>query len=313
LKILILGYSKLVKKRILNYFKKKNFSISIASISHKDKIKNILKQYNSYDTALKNSKADIVYISLPNSMHFEWAFKALKLNYHVIVDKPICDTNIELNKLINLSYKKNKLLSEATFFNYHSQFEKLKKNINNLEDIKKIRCDFVIPMPKKNSILRSNLLKGGVLMDMGPYASSIARIFLKEKIFSKKVTTRINKNTLITSIKFVIRYKTQTYSGKFQFGGKYSNRLIIYFKNSSLTLNRVFSPPADQNLEIIRINNKVIFKEKIKKDDCFKKYFNEVITKIKKKDYDFFIDQMRFDNNFRNKVLKSKTSVKKSL
>jgi len=306
MKILLLGYSNLAKKRLLDFFTKTKINISIASISHKEKIKNISKQYNSYDFALKNSDADLVYISLPNSLHFKWAFKALKMGYHVIVDKPLCETSHELNKLIDLSYKNNKLLSEATFFNYHIQFIKMIKLIGNLDDVKKIKCNFTIPMPAKNSILQSKSLKGGALMDMGPYASSIARIFFNEKIFSKKVFIKKNKNKLITSLKFSINYKSKIYLGNFKFGGIYKNEIHVYNKNSILQLNRVFSPPSKKILELIIKSNKSTINYKIKKDDCFAKFFNEVLIKIKKKDYHFFINQMRFDNDFRNKVLKVK-------
>ena len=306
MKILLLGYSNLAKKRLLDFFTKTKINISIASISHKEKIKNISKQYNSYDFALKNSDADLVYISLPNSLHFKWAFNALKMGYHVIVDKPLCETSHELNKLIDLSYKNNKLLSEATFFNYHIQFIKMIKLIGNLDDVKKIKCNFTIPMPVKNSILQSKSLKGGALMDMGPYASSIARIFFNEKIFSKKVFIKKNKNKLITSLKFSINYKSKIYLGNFKFGGIYKNEIHVYNKNSILQLNRVFSPPSKKILELIIKSNKSTINYKIKKDDCFAKFFNEVLIKIKKKDYHFFINQMRFDNDFRNKVLKVK-------
>ena len=312
MKILLLGYSNLARKRLLPFFEKSKINVSIASLSYKKKIKNISKQYNSYDLALKNSDADLVYISLPNALHFKWAFKALKLHYHVLVDKPLCESVYELNKLIDLSYKNKKLLAEATFFNYHSQFYTLIGLINNFNDIKKIKCNFTIPMPEQNSLLRSEPLKGGVLMDMGPYASAIARLFLNEKIFSKKVSMQINKNNLITSIKFLIRYRSKTYSGNFKFGGIYKNELNVYEKDNILTLKRVFSPPSNQSLKLIVKSKKKIINYNIKKDDCFSNFFIEVCKRIEKKDYHFFINQMKFDNNFRNKILKDIKITQKS-
>jgi len=306
LKILLLGYSNLARKRLLPFFKKRKINVSIASLSYEKKIKNISKQYNSYDFALKNSDADLVYISLPNALHFKWAFKALKLRYHVVVDKPLCDSVYELNKLIDLSYKNKRLIAEATFFNYHSQFNTLIKHIDNFDDIKKIKCNFTIPMPAQNSLLRSKTFKGGVLMDMGPYASSVARFFLNEKILSKKVLTCVNKNNLITSLKFLIRYKSKTYSGCFKFGGIYKNELNIHEKDNILTLGRVFSPPSNQVLKLTVRSKKKIINYNINKDDCFGNFFTEVCKRIKKRDYYFFTNQMKFDNNFRNKILKEK-------
>ena len=81
------------------------------------------------------------------------------------------------------------MLVEATYFNYHSQIKKTKKLFNQKEK-KIIEASFTIPMPKKNSILLSKKLGGGVLMDMGPYISSIPRLFKLTKVISKTISSR---------------------------------------------------------------------------------------------------------------------------
>ena len=105
MKILILGYSDLSKRKIIPTLKKnfKNIRISISSNS-KSKIDNI-EWYNNYEEALKKSKADIVYISTHNSKHYFWAKKSLNYNYHVIIDKPIT-LNHENNRFNMFSKKK---------------------------------------------------------------------------------------------------------------------------------------------------------------------------------------------------------------
>ena len=50
--------------------------------------------------------------------------KALLLGYHVIIDKPICNKLSETKKLIKIAKTNRKLLSEATFYNYHNQIKK---------------------------------------------------------------------------------------------------------------------------------------------------------------------------------------------
>ena len=304
MKILLLGYSNLAKKRIIKYFIRKKYKFEVASISHLKKIKNASIQYSCYDTALKKSQADIIYISLPNSFHYKWANKALSLGYHVVVDKPLCGSVFELNKLIKLSIKNNKLLTEATFFNYHEQFSKTLKLIKNSSKINKIYCNFTIPMPKKNSILQSSDLNGGALMDMGPYAASIARIFCDEKIINKNFYLEKKKKNLITSFKISINYRSKVLIGTFKFGGAYKNKLEIYTNNDLITLNRVFSPPANENLYLTIKTKKILTKHKIKKDDCFANFFNEVVKNIKNNNNDFYIPRIIFDNNFRNIVLK---------
>ena len=304
MKILLLGYSNLAKKRIIKYFIRKKYKFEVASISHLKKIKNASIQYSCYDTALKKSQADIIYISLPNSFHYKWAYKALSLGYHVVVDKPLCGSVFELNKLIKLSIKNNKLLTEATFFNYHEQFSKTLKLIKNSSKINKIYCNFTIPMPKKNSILQSSDLNGGALMDMGPYAASIARIFCDEKIINKNFYLEKKKKNLITSFKISINYRSKVLIGTFKFGGAYKNKLEIYTNNDLITLNRVFSPPANEYLYLTLQQKEELIIHKIKKDDCFANFFDEVIKNIKENNNKFYIHRIKFDNHFRNKVLK---------
>ena len=152
----------------------------------KKKIDGIKKQFTSYELALKNCKPNIVYISLPNSKHFVWAKKSLNLRYNTIVDKPITSNKKQLSELIDLSKKNKRLLVESTFFNYHLQMKKIIK-IYRDNKYKKIYAKFIIPKPDRKSILMSKNLQGGVLMDMGPYISSIPRLFNLKNLKKKKL------------------------------------------------------------------------------------------------------------------------------
>ena len=122
MKVLIVGYSKIVKKRVIPYFNQSNIKYEIASRSKRKLNKNAQNWYHGYSAGLNNSDAKIVYISLPNSMHFLWAKNFLKKNFHVIVDKPICKNIKQMNELLKLSNKKKLLISESIFFYYHRQF-----------------------------------------------------------------------------------------------------------------------------------------------------------------------------------------------
>ena len=53
----------------------------------------------------------------------------------------------------------------------------------------------------------SKKLQGGVLMDMGPYISSIPRLFNLKNLIKKRIKVIKNKDKLIMSIKFLMNYK----------------------------------------------------------------------------------------------------------
>ena len=301
MKVLILGYSNIVRKRVLSVLKQKKIKIFVASKSYKEKISGIKKQFKSYDQALKKCKPTLVYISLPNSKHFEWAKKCLKYKCNTIVDKPITSNENQLDELIDLSKKNKKLLVESTFFNYHTQMKKIIK-IHKNDRYKKIYAKFIIPKPDKKSILMSKKLQGGVLMDMGPYISSIPRLFNFKSLLKKKIKITKNKKKLIMSMNFLINFKEGEYRGIFKFGGKYKNEISISNINKKSYIKRVFSPPDNENL-ILKITSKKKQKIiKLNKDNCFKNFFTEVIKIINEKKYSFYYDRMRHDAFFRNSL-----------
>jgi NDP-hexose-3-ketoreductase len=301
---LLIGYSNIVRKRIINVLSKNKLYFSVASKSFTQKIKGAKKQFENYDDALLNSGANIAYISLPNSMHFYWAKKALLLGYHVIIDKPICYRLSETRKLIALAKKKRKLLSEAIFFNYHEQIKKIVGLTRKTKEINKVNTNFTIPLPSNKSILMSKKLQGGVIMDMGPYAASIHRIFFNQNITYSKISFKKNKNYLPTSFKLKIKYKEKSYSGLFKFGGRYMNEIEIFTNKKKLSVERVFSPPDDLKLNLKILKNFKTRINKIKKDNCFENYLFELIKKINNKKYSYYYKQIESDHMFREKIEK---------
>ena len=302
-KILLIGYSNLARRRLIKTFIKKKILFSVASKSFKKKIYGAYNQFDNYDKALKFSNADLVYLSIPNSMHFNLAKKILNYGYHLIVDKPITTNPGELKTLINIANKNNLMLSEAVFYNYHRQFNYLKKFCGNLKKIEQIFVNFTIPTPKPKSLLASRELCGGALMDMGSYAASIQRIFFKEKINDKNIIIKKNKNGLVTSFDIFFKYETKVLIGTFRFGGEYRNDIFVKLKNKTIEVSRLFSPPDNINLNI-KINNKNKVKNiKIKKDNCFENYLSEVIKNIKLKKFKYYQSNLIKDENVRLKII----------
>ena len=122
----------------------------------------------------------------------------------------------------------------------------------------------------------SKKLHGGVLMDMGPYISSIPRLFNLRSLLKKRINIKYNKEKLIVSIKFLMNFKNGNYNGVFEFGGDYKNQLKVSDNNKTCIVKRVFSPPNNENLSLRLIYKKTKKNIKLKKDNCFKNFFTEV-------------------------------------
>ena len=304
MKILILGYSSIFKKRILNVFIKNNIKFCIASKSSVQKEKKAFSWYRNYNYALNQSNADLVYISLPNSFHYYWAKKALNKNYHVIVDKPISENYSQAKNLIKIAKRKKKLLAEATFYNYHKQFDKAIKSLNGIKNIKLINTNFIIPMPKKNSFRMSKKLSGGCLMDMSSYAAATARLLGSGKLLKMHTNVNKNKQGLIISFNVFCKFKENYYFGFFCFGGEYRNNMILFSKKKHIELNNVFSPPSNKSLKILIKQKNSFYINKIKKCDVFENFFKQVKYYYNKKKYDFYYNTILTDAKFREKLIK---------
>jgi predicted dehydrogenase len=301
MKILILGYSDFVQRRVIPILLStyKHFKIAIASISKKPKAKEKnFFWYNNYRNAIELFKPDIVYISLPNSLHYFWGIEVLKKSINLIIDKPITLKLNHLKKLISLAAKYRVVLAEATIFNYHPQINEAIKIAGGLSKIEVIQSNFCIPQPLNNNIKMSKILGGGVNHDMGPYAAGSFRIFFKK--FPEKIQVLSNSNgNIIKDLAVQAKFKNKISYSYFSFGKEYKNDLLIFTKNKIIKINSIYSPnPLLNSLIKIRENNKTR-EILIKPNSTFKIFFEIFLNSLKRKNFHFFIKDMLFDAKFR--------------
>ena len=305
MKILILGYSNLTKRKIIPALKKINgLKFDIASVTSSPVNNGHTSWYRNYKEALSSSSAKIVYVSLVNSLHYRFINEAISLGKHVIVDKPIALDNYEVVKLIKKAKKKKLILSEALTFNYHKQFSELKKIINKNKPIKNIIMKFNIPKPKKNDFRLNFELGGGCFNDMIPYAAEVNRIFLKKNINIKSFINK-TRNRLSDSFSLNTTNKKVEFYGFFSHNSEYENFIIFSSDNYLVRLDRFCAPPSDCNLLIKYKKQNILKRIKIKRDDMFQNFFIEFFDKIKKKQYNYYYKRILFNADFKKNVIKN--------
>ena len=220
-----------------------------------------------------------------NSEHYYWAKKFLKNNYHVIIDKPATLNLSQAKELVKLARKKKKLLSEAITFYEHNQIKESIKEIKSIKNITHVEARFVIPkLPKKN-FRNFKRHGGGCILDMGPYAASVFRIFVEQK--NEKINLyfsfKKDKKGLDKKFKVYAYTSKKTFNGYFSHEGEYENTLTLFTKQKKVTISRVFSPPQNENLTL-QINSDRF--KKIKKDSAFLNYFNKIKNLLKMKKFE---------------------------
>ncbi len=305
MKILVLGNSSIFNRKVLPaLIKFKNVSIEVASKRQIKKNGLYAKTYNTYQAAIQKTKAKIVYISLINSKHYFWAKKCLEQKKHVIVDKPITINSRELLNLTLLAKKHKLFISEAIVFQYHKQFKALVNKID-LKKFTSISTSFHIPKLDKSNFRNSSKLGGGCYQDMSPYAAYLIKFFFKNQkpIIKKKKHSFYQGNS--NSFSFEAKTSKVNLKCSFSFNKSYKNLMKINSDKKEFQIEYVFSPPIDRDLILLEFNKKTNKNKKIlfKTQNTFYTYFDMIFKIIKKKKFDFFLNQLDQTAKIKNEII----------
>jgi xylose dehydrogenase (NAD/NADP) len=139
--------------------------------------KNIKTAYGSYEELLEDNSIDVVYVSVPNTLHAEWTIKAAQHGKHAMCEKPIV-TRLEDLDAINAAAADNRVtVFEAFMHLHHPQTLRAKELIasGELGQITHMSSWFGYYLPPEdNENIRLNpRLGGGSLWDVGVYPVSL--------------------------------------------------------------------------------------------------------------------------------------------
>ena len=66
----------------------------------------IPKAYDSYEKLLADDSLDVLYLPVPNDLHYSFGKQALEAGKHVIMEKPFCVNRAEARELAELAEKR---------------------------------------------------------------------------------------------------------------------------------------------------------------------------------------------------------------
>jgi predicted dehydrogenase len=250
--LLILGYSSIVRRRVLPAARVVSAfeAISIASRSQGGgAAEGGVTWYSSYDDALGSSGADVVYVSGVNSTHTQWVGAALERGCHVMVDKPALPDLATTHAMAALARRRGAGLAEATVFAFHPQVAALKGLIAD-GDRAATRVTAVLsvpPLPPGDFRYRADC-GGGSLADLGPYAVAVNRLVFDAApaTVSCRVLTRSAMPGVDTSFSVLMTHESGgAIGGHFGFVTAYQNRLSVLTDSSSVDVDRIFTSDPD--------------------------------------------------------------------
>jgi xylose dehydrogenase (NAD/NADP) len=144
----------------------------------------IKRSYGSYDELLDDPDVEVVYISLPNSMHVEWTERALRKGKHVLCEKPLSRRVADVEGAFDVAESADRLLMEAFMWRHNPQTERLvelvQAGVIGRPTLVRAAFSFAIAAGDEANVRLSAHLEGGALMDVGCYCVSAARLLAGE-------------------------------------------------------------------------------------------------------------------------------------
>lgn len=141
----------------------------------------ITKTVTSLDELVSDPEIQAVYIASPNSLHFEHAKAVLTAGKHVIIEKPACSTEKELDALFTIAKEKNVFLLEAFRHIHEINFKILKASLEKLGPIYGASLTYASFSSRYINVLNGETpnifsldFSGGSLVDLGVYPVSAA-------------------------------------------------------------------------------------------------------------------------------------------
>ncbi|MGA2111134.1 MAG: Gfo/Idh/MocA family oxidoreductase [Anaerolineales bacterium] len=140
----------------------------------------IPRAYGSYTAMLQDQDVDVVYVSLPNSLHAEWTVKAVEAGKHVLCEKPLALTVADVDRIIAASKRAGVVVAEAFMYRYHPQTLKVKALVEEgaVGSLRLVRASFSFRLSQEKDIRLDPKLGGGSLWDVGCYTTSYARFVI---------------------------------------------------------------------------------------------------------------------------------------
>ncbi len=136
----------------------------------------IPRVFTDPDRCLADDGVDTVYIGLPNSLHADYARRALLAGKHVICEKPFTMRLEELLELRVLAEERRLILVEAITTQYLSNYRSIRQRLPELGELKLIQCEYSqyssrYPAFRAGQVLPAfdPAMGGCALMDRGIY------------------------------------------------------------------------------------------------------------------------------------------------
>jgi predicted dehydrogenase len=136
------------------------------------------RAYGDYEELINAPDIDVVYNSLPNTMHEEWTVAALNAGKHVLCEKPMVTNEAQLDRIEAAQQASGKVVFEAVKYLHHPQTWQIIQSLqeNKWGKLQMVQgwLHFYLPPDDQSNIRLDPQLGGGAYWDLGVYPAGYA-------------------------------------------------------------------------------------------------------------------------------------------
>ena len=172
------------------------------------------KAYGSYKELLDDPEVEAVYIALPNTLHYEWAAKAMKSGKHVLCEKPLAPTEAQAEEMFKAAEENHVYLMEAFAYQHSPYIAAVRKEIENgtIGDVRYMESAYITSdYDPKNIRMRRDTL-GGCTYDLGVYNTSLILRILGDEPAKVRAIASFSEEKIDTLTSFDGREEMKTIS-----------------------------------------------------------------------------------------------------
>ena len=216
----------------------------------------IPKVYGSYEALLADPEIDVIYISLPNSLHAEWTIKALQAGKHVLCEKPITISLEEIDAITEAARHSGKIVAEAFMYRHHPQTIKVKELIADgvIGELCLIHGSFSFNMLDQPENVRFDPdLGGGCLWDVGCYPVNYARYLVGSEPIEVFGMQELGASSVDIHFIGQLRFQGNIFAQfDSSFRTAFRTHLEVVGSKGTLTLSHPFVPGRKESIKLYR-------------------------------------------------------------
>lgn len=216
---------------------------------------NIPRVFGSYEAMLADPDIDVIYISLPNSLHAGWTIKAARAGKHVLCEKPLAVTPDEVDAVRAAAEQAGIVVAEAFMYRHHPQTLKVKELVDGgaIGAVRLVRGSFSFTLARLGDVRLDPALSGGSVWDVGCYPINYARYVIgaePAEVFGWQATGSTGVDEVFAG---QLRFAGNVYA-QFDCGFRAPPRAHMEIVGSAGTIDvpRPFKPGLNEQVRVTR-------------------------------------------------------------